>query len=154
MQEHVAADDAVLRVVAEHEAVDALEILVAVALRRVGRRELARHRLGLARRAIPGSGCVDSQLGTPRSLSASTRASVARNRGTPVGILAGAGSVLDAEPIGFELVVAAVLEEQHAEAGRAEIGERLRARHEDAEDRQAEVRLAPAACRPAPRDAR
>jgi len=32
-----------------------------------------------------GSGWVDSQLGTPRSLSASTRASVERKRGTPVG---------------------------------------------------------------------
>ena len=30
----------------------------------------------------PGSGCVDSQLGTPRSLSSSIRASVCRKRGT------------------------------------------------------------------------
>ena len=32
-----------------------------------------------------GSGCVDNQFGTPRSLSSSTRASVARNCGTPAG---------------------------------------------------------------------
>ena len=140
MQELVAADDAVLRVVAEHQALNALEVLIVIDLLRIRRHELAGHRLRLGD-ARSGIGMRRQPVGhaaLAHRIDAGERRQESRHAAR---VVARARSVLDAQTIGFKLGFAAMFQEQHAEAGGAEIGKGPCARHEDAEDGEAKTRL-------------
>ena len=126
MQEHVAADDAVFRIVAEDDAVDAREIAVAIDDPRAlaaGAHFL--HRLADARRAVLGlrmrrqpvrHAVAIGHLRNPRERR--------QERRHLVRIPSARRRVLRAQRVGLQLVVAAELEEQHAEAALREIAER------------------------------
>ena len=88
--------------------------------------------------ARPGIGVRREPVGNAplaQGVEARQRLQEARHAGR---IPAGLGGVLDAQPVGLELVVAAVLEEERAEAGVGQIAERGHAGHEDAGQQHAE----------------
>ena len=89
MQEDVAAREPLLRVVAVEDAVDALPQRVAIGGEGCAAGlQLLRRSAECLSRAMSGSGCVDSQFGTPRRSPAasSRRPSVERNPGHAGGI--------------------------------------------------------------------
>jgi hypothetical protein len=140
MEELVAAHDAVFRPVPEHQSLDPLEILIAVERPRFGGHKLPRHGFGLhhARPGIGMSGQPVRHAAFAQSVDARQRGKKARHAGR---IVARARSVLDAKAIRFELRFPAVPQEQHAQTGGTQIGKRRGARHEDAEDREADAGL-------------
>ena len=137
VQELMAAHHAFGGIVAVGQAVDAAQEVVAVALARaVGK--AWRPPAWPSPRATPGSGWVDSQLGTPRALMASSRESVSRKRGT----LSGSQPAFDAysTPRRSDSSSSSrpYLRNQRAETGRGQVAERPHARHEDARQQHAE----------------
>ena len=88
----------------------------------------------------PGSGCVDSQLGMPRSLRASRRDSVSRKRGTP----AGSHPAFDAYSIPSRSDSSSSsrsnLRNSRAEPGVGQVAERLHRGHEDADQQHRQRR--------------
>ena len=88
-----------------------------------------------------GAGCVDSQFGTPRRLplASSSRDSVLNMPATPAGSHPGLRRVVHAELVGLHLVVASVLQEEHAERGFGRALQRLRLGNEDAEQRETDA---------------
>lgn len=117
MEKHVAANDAVFRIVADDEAVDLFEILIAIA-RRGRARELRRDGRGALdagfRRRMRGQSVGHAALA--ERIHALERGKKSRYA---FGIPTGVRSVLDANTVRFQFVVAAVLQEQHAEAAAA-----------------------------------
>ena len=134
MQEHVAAHDAILGIVAMQETGNVIEVFVAVLLRRGRRGELPGNRFG-ATDARLGRGMRRQPIGhalfTERIDARERRQESRHARRVP----ASAGSVLNTQAIGLEFGGAVVLQEQHPKPRRTELGERLHAGHEDAQDR-------------------